>query len=29
MADNRAALALYRGFGISRDLYGYHYRVKR
>lgn len=29
MADNRAALALYRGLGISRDLYGYHYWVKR
>jgi len=29
MAENDAAIALYRGLGISRDLYGYHYRVRR
>lgn len=29
MADNDAALALYRGLGFTRDLYRYHYRVKR
>lgn len=26
-ADNAAALALYRGLGFARDLYGYHYRI--
>lgn len=29
MADNVPALALYRGLGFTRDLYGYHYRIKR
>lgn len=28
VADNGAALALYEGLGFTRDLYGYHYRVK-
>lgn len=28
MRENAAALALYRGLGFSRDLYGYHYRLR-
>ncbi len=29
MADNHPALALYDRLGIARNLYGYHYRIKR
>lgn len=29
IADNEAALALYARMGFTRDLYGYHYRVRR
>ncbi len=29
MADNDPAIGLYRGLGISGDLYGYHYRIRQ